>query len=128
MSSFSSTVILLNISWSPKATHAIRHNEFIVIIANFKKVLVCANCIDFLAYTFGAARSVPNLITKKYDGAAIKDYKNHQKEADKTITSEGMLKAALSSEKGQHRIADRMAGLQTYAFSDKNNTDVEFGE
>lgn len=61
--------------------------------------------------TLGVARGVPNLITKKYDGAAIKDYKNKQKEDGKTITTEGMYNAALKADRGKVAVSRRIDSL-----------------
>lgn len=71
--------------------------------------------------TLGAVRSVPNLITKKYDGGAIKDYVKSHKQQGLSVTSEGMLKAALQSDKGQERASKRMADIQQFAFTPSNS-------
>ena len=65
--------------------------------------------------TFNAARGIPNLITKKYDGGAVKDYIKSNKSRGLSVTSNGMLKAALSSEKGREKASKRVLDIEQFA-------------
>jgi hypothetical protein len=65
--------------------------------------------------TLNAARGIPNLITKKYDGGAVKDYIKSNKSRGLSVTSNGMLKAALSSEKGREKASKRVLDIEQFA-------------